>query len=67
MIECCLAQGCERERKGTERRTSLAVCVPLSPLGFAASPPITGAEALAYWCSSMLALGGVRHLSGVSL
>jgi hypothetical protein len=39
--------------------------VPLSSLGFSASTPITGAESLAYWCSSMPSLGGLRHLSGL--
>ena len=55
--------------KALEQRTALAVSawpVPLSPLGFSASNPITGAESLAYWCSSMPSLGGVRHLSGLS-
>jgi hypothetical protein len=56
-------------RKALERRTSLAVSAwsaPLSPLGFSASNPITGAESLTYWCSSMPSLGGVRDLSGLS-
>ena len=73
MIECSLVQECEGERKGTgkalEQRTTLAVAawtVPLSPLGFSASNPIMGADSLAYWCSSMPSLGGVRHLSGLS-
>ena len=55
--------------KALERRTALAVSawqVPLSPLGFSASNPITGAESLAYWCSSKPSLGGVRYLSGLS-
>ena len=39
---------------------------PPSPLEFSACNPITGAESMAYWCSSMLSLGGVRHLSGLS-
>ena len=55
--------------KALEQRTALAVSawsVPLFPLGFSASNPITGAESLAYWCSSMLSLGAVRRLSGVS-
>ena len=53
--------------KALEQRTALAVSawlVPLFPLGFSASNPITGAESLAYWCSSMLSLGGVCHLNG---
>ena len=52
-----------------EQRTALAVSawpVPLFPLGFSASTPISGAESMAYWCSFMLSLGGVRHLSGLS-
>ena len=55
--------------KALEQRTALAVSawpVPLSPLGFSASNPVTGAESLAYWCSFMPSLGGVRHLSGLS-
>ena len=55
--------------KALEQRTALAVSawlVPLSPLGFSASNPITGAESLAYWCSFMPSLGGVNHLSGLS-
>jgi len=55
--------------KALEQRTALAVSawlVPLSPLGFSASYPITGAESLAYWCSFMPSLGGVHHLSGFS-
>ena len=55
--------------KELERRTALAVSacpVPLSLLGFSASAAITGAELLAYYCSSMPSLGGVRHLSGFS-
>ena len=55
--------------KALERRTALAVSawpVLLSPLGFSASNPITGAESLAYWCSSMPSLGGVRYLSWLS-
>ena len=46
MIECSLAQECEGERKGLEQLTTLAVSawpVPLSPLGFSAYKPITGA------------------------
>ena len=42
--------------KALEQRTSLAVSawpVLLSPLEFSASKPNTGAESLAYWCSSM--------------
>ena len=35
-------------------------------MGFSASNPITGAESLAYWCSSIPSVGGVRHLSGLS-
>ena len=65
MIEYSLAQECKDERKGTEQRTALAVSawpVPLSPLGFSASKPITGA----YWCSSMQSLEGVHDLSGLS-
>lgn len=53
--------------KALEQRTALAVSawpVPLFPLGFSASNPII--ESLAYWCSSMPSLGGVRHLSGLS-
>ena len=55
--------------KAPEQRTALAVSawpVPLFPLGFSASCPITGAESLAYWCSFMPSLGGVHHLSGLS-
>ena len=55
--------------KALEHRTALAVFawpVPLSRLGFSASNPIKGAESLAYWRASMLSLGGVRHLSGLS-
>ena len=55
--------------KALEQRTALAVSawpVPLFPLGLSASNPITGAESLAYWGSSMPSLGGVRHLSGLS-
>jgi hypothetical protein len=55
--------------KALEQRTALAVSpgpVPLSPLGFSASNPVTGAESLACWCSFMPSLGGVRHLSGLS-
>ena len=59
--------------KALEQRTALAVSacvsawpVPLFPLGFSASNPITGAESLAYWCSFMPSLGGVRYLSGLS-
>ena len=54
--------------KELERRTPLAVSAwpaPLSPLGFSASDPIMGAESLAYSCSSVPSLGGVRHLSGL--
>ena len=42
--------------KALEQRTALAVSawpVPLSPLAFSASNPITGAESLANWCSFM--------------
>ena len=56
--------------KALEQHTALAVSawpVPLSPLGFSASNHITGAESLAIWCASMRSLGGVRHLSGLSL
>ena len=71
MIECSLAQECEGEWKGSgaTNRPCYAISawpVPLSPLGFSASNPITGAESLAYWCSAMPSLGGVRHLSGLS-
>jgi hypothetical protein len=54
--------------KALERQTALPVClaVPLSPLGFSVSNLIMGDESLAYWCSSMPSLGGVRHLSGLS-
>ena len=55
--------------KALEQRTALAVSawpVPLSPLGFSASNPITEAESLAYWGSLIPSLGGVRHLSGLS-
>jgi hypothetical protein len=55
--------------KALEKLTTLGVSawpVPLSPLGFSASNPITRAESLAYWYSSMLSLGGVCHLSGLS-
>ena len=48
--------------KALEQRTALAVSawpVPLSPLGFSASNPITGSESLAYWCSFMPSLSGV--------
>ncbi len=51
-----------------EQRTALAISalpVPLFPLGFSASKPITGAESLAYWGSLRLSLEGVRHLSGL--
>ena len=54
--------------KALEQRTALAVSawpVPLFPLGFSASNPITGAESLAYWGSLMPSLEGVRHLSGL--
>ena len=40
--------------KALEQRTAFSVSawpVPLFPLGFSASNPITGAESLAYWCS----------------
>ena len=50
--------------KALEQRTALAVSawpVALFPLEFSASNPITGAESLDYWCSSMPSLGGVRH------
>lgn len=43
--------------KALEQRTALAVSawpVPLFPLGFSASNPITGAESLAYWGSLIL-------------
>jgi hypothetical protein len=70
MIECSLSQECVKVNgKALEQRTALAASawpVPLSPLGFSASNPITGAETLAYWYSSMPSLGGVRHLSGLS-
>jgi hypothetical protein len=55
--------------KALEQQTTLAVSawlVPLSPLGFSASDPITASESLANWCSSTPSLGGVRHLSGLS-
>ena len=71
MIECSLAQECEGEQKasGATHRPCcpglLSSPVLLSPLGFSASNPITGAEALAYWGALMPALEGVRHLSGV--
>ena len=55
--------------KALEQRAALAVSawpVPLSPLGFSTSNPNTGSESLAYWCSSMPSLGGVRHLSVLS-
>ena len=42
------------------------LAVPLFPLGFSASNPITGAESLAYWSSLIPSLGGVRHLSVLS-
>ena len=51
-----------------EQRTALAVSawpVPLFPLGFSASNPITGDESLAYWGSFIPSLGGVRHLRGL--
>ena len=54
--------------KALEQRTALAVSawpVPLFPLGFSASNPITGAESLAYWCSSMPSLGGGASLEWV--
>ena len=54
--------------KALEQRTALAVSVwpvPLSPLGFSASNPITGAESLAYWCSFMSSLGGVGPVRGL--
>jgi hypothetical protein len=62
-------RGAKVNGKALERRIALAVSawpVRLSPLGFSASDPITGAESPAYWCSSMPSLGGVRHLSGLS-
>ena len=55
--------------KALEQRTALAVSawpVPLFPLGFSASNPLTGAESLSYWGSFILSLGGVRNLSGLS-
>ena len=65
MIDCSLAQECEGERKGTGAMNR-PCCLCLSLLWFSASNPVTGAESLAYWCSFMLSLGGVRHLSGLS-
>jgi hypothetical protein len=65
MIECCLAQGCEGERKGTGA-TNRPCCFCLVGSLLSTSNPIMGAESLVYWCSSMLSLGGVRHLSGLS-
>ena len=64
MIECSLARSVKVNGKALEQGTALAVSawpVPPSPLGFSASNPITGAESLAYWCSFMPSLGGVRH------
>jgi hypothetical protein len=55
--------------KALEQRTALAVSawpVPLFPLGFSASNPITGAESLASWGSLIPSLGGVSNLSGLS-
>ena len=55
--------------KALEQQTTLAVSawpVPLFPLGFSASNPITVAESLAYFGSFIPSLGGVRHLSGLS-
>jgi hypothetical protein len=54
--------------KALEQRTALAVSawpVPLFPLGFSASNPVTGAESLACWGSLVPSLGGVRHLGGL--
>jgi hypothetical protein len=62
-------RGVKVNGKALEQRTALAVSawpVPLSPLGLSASNPMTGAESLACWCSSMPSLGEVRHLSGLS-
>ena len=47
--------------KVLEQRTTLAVSawpIPLSPLGFSASNPITGADwcSLAYWLTGLLVL-----------
>lgn len=47
--------------KALEQRTALAVSawpVPLFPLGFSASNPVTGAESLACWGSLVPSLGG---------
>ena len=70
MIECSLNhRSVKVNGKVLKQRTTLAVSawpVPLTPLGFSASNPITGAESLAYWCSSMPSRGGVCHLSGLS-
>ena len=44
-------RGAKLKGKALERRTAPAVsawAAPLSPLGFSASDPITGAESLAY-------------------
>ena len=49
MIECSLAREYEGERKGSGALAVSAWPVPLFPLGFSASNPITGAESLAYW------------------
>ena len=64
MIECSLTQECEGEWEGSGAVSAWPV--PLSPLGFSVSNPITGADSLVYWCSFMPSLGGVRHLSGLS-
>ena len=55
--------------KALVQRTALAVSawpIPLFPLGFSASNPITGDESLAYWGSLIPSLGGVRHPSRLS-
>ena len=65
MIECSLAQGCKVNGNALERRTTLAVSAwpaPLSPLGFSASDPITGAESLACLRPPMPSLRGVDHV-----
>ena len=54
--------------KALEQRNALAVSawpVPLFPLGFSASNPITEAESLAYWGSLIPSPEEVRHLNGL--
>uniref|UniRef100_A0A674CHL8 Lysine-specific demethylase PHF2 n=1 Tax=Salmo trutta TaxID=8032 RepID=A0A674CHL8_SALTR len=60
---CCCRPSLVGDIGGPTALAVSALPVPLSPLGFSASNPIT--ESLAYWCSSMPSMGGVRHLNGV--